>query len=115
MTGRLRFRALGGVRLIETVRRLCPNAHAARPAKSASDKERRWLSADDASGWPEPGARGGVPRAKWWFGRLSGHTDMHFGNVALFLSRPRSFSPGFRELALRNLEVVERCRAEAGA
>jgi serine/threonine protein kinase HipA of HipAB toxin-antitoxin module len=134
-----------------------------------------WVDAAERlrrEGWL-PGGPARELSVRWWFGRLIGNTDMHFGNVALFLSRQRPFalapvydmlpmayrpglegrvgheplpavlptpgaaeffaaavepasrfwqavaddtrvSPGFRELAARNADVVERCRAEAG-
>lgn len=45
----------------------------------------------------------------WWFGMLIGNTDMHYGNVALFLApdRPLSLAPTFDMVPMRYRPDVE--------
>ncbi len=51
-----------------------------------------WLSAQDA----------GRLKLLWWFGTLIGNTDMHYGNVSLFLGRdlPLSLAPAYDMLPM---------------
>lgn len=53
-----------------------------------------WTAAADRmqrDGWLD-GASADALRVLWWFGRLIGNSDMHFGNVGLLLGDERVFS-----------------------
>lgn len=54
--------------------------------------ESGWLSGDDAFRL----------NIRWWFGNLIGNTDMHYGNVSLFLERerPLSLAPAYDMLPM---------------
>ncbi|GAA0910754.1 hypothetical protein GCM10009552_23200 [Rothia nasimurium] len=41
-------------------------------------------------------------RRRWWFGRMIGNTDMHFGNLSFFLddSLPMSLTPSYDMLPM---------------
>jgi hypothetical protein len=61
---------------------------------AAADRMERdgWLTGDDAA----------HVRTLWWFGRLIGNTDMHFGNVGLVLDhgRPLRLAPAYDMLPM---------------
>lgn len=64
------------------------------PWTSAADRLYRggWLTEEDA----------GQLKVLWWFGMLTGNTDMHYGNISLFLDRnlPLSLAPSYDMLPM---------------
>jgi len=71
----------------------------------AHDSERDdWPSATlrmQRNGWVEADAEAEV-RRRWWFGRLIGNTDMHFGNLCFFLddALPLRLTPNYDMLPM---------------
>ncbi|KJV33866.1 transcriptional regulator [Luteibacter yeojuensis] len=61
---------------------------------SAADRmcAARWLTAADAAD----------VRQRWWFGRMIGNTDMHFGNIGFFLddALPLALAPSYDMLPM---------------
>lgn len=54
-----------------------------------------------SAGWLEDGAQEEV-RRRWWFGRMIGNTDMHFGNLSFFLGDdlPLRLAPNYDMLPM---------------
>ncbi|EIM03148.1 putative DNA-binding transcriptional regulator [Rhodanobacter denitrificans] len=52
-------------------------------------------------GWLDTGALGQI-RQRWWFGRMIGNTDMHFGNLGFFLddALPLQLAPSYDMLPM---------------
>ncbi|QWT22204.1 type II toxin-antitoxin system HipA family toxin YjjJ [Bacillus sp. NP157] len=71
----------------------------------AHDGERDdWASATlrmHQSGWVDAATEAEV-RQRWWFGRMIGNTDMHFGNLGFFLddALPLAVAPGYDMLPM---------------
>jgi hypothetical protein len=71
----------------------------------AHDGERdNWASATarmQQSGWLDAAAHEQA-RQRWWFGRMIGNTDMHFGNLSFFLdaSLPLELTPNYDMLPM---------------
>lgn len=62
------------------------------PAATARMQQAGWLSAEDQH----------HARQRWWFGRMIGNTDMHFGNLGFFLddTLPLRLAPSYDMLPM---------------